>query len=155
MSTNWTGMTITADQLRDILEKHALWACGERGGERANLQSADLQSAKDADLVIARTRILPEGDLIGWKRCKDGVIVKLSIPADAKRSHAFGRKCRAEYVHVLEVIGSDVGLSLYDGLTSYRICEEVRPEKWDEDWTNECSDGIHFYLSRIEAENYA
>ncbi len=33
----------------------------------ANLRGADLSGAKGADLAIAVTRILPEGDLIGWK----------------------------------------------------------------------------------------
>ena len=52
-----------------------------------------------------QTRILPEGDIIGYKKCRDGVIVKLLIPIKAKRSHAFGRKCRAEYAKVLEIFG--------------------------------------------------
>ena len=56
----------------------------------ADLSGADLSGAKNADLVIAQTRILAEGQLIGWKKCTFGVIVKLSIPAEAKRSHAFG-----------------------------------------------------------------
>ncbi|MGN6772504.1 MAG: DUF5758 domain-containing protein [Rhizobiaceae bacterium] len=73
---------------------------------RANLSGANLSCAKNADLVIARTRILPDGDLIGWKKCSGDVIVKLRIPETAKRSHAFGRKCRAEYADVLEVIGA-------------------------------------------------
>lgn len=34
----------------------------------ANLSGADLSGAKNAGLVIAQTRILPEGSLIGWKK---------------------------------------------------------------------------------------
>ncbi len=120
----------------------------------AYLAGAYLAGAKDADLAIARTRILPEGDLIGWKKCKAGVIVKLRIPADAKRSHAFGRKCRAEYVEVLEVFGAKVGVSLHDKRTQYRAGELVRPDSFDDDWQDECSGGIHFYITRIEAENH-
>src|SRR5690242_11248944 len=74
----------------------------------AYLCDANLCDAKSADLVIARSRILPEGSLIGWKKCRGGVIVKLRIPEEARRSHAFGRKCRAEYADVLEVIGAEV-----------------------------------------------
>jgi hypothetical protein len=118
----------------------------------AYLQGADLQGAKNADLAIAQTRILPEGDLIGWKKCRDGVLVKLVIPADAKRSHAHGRKCRAEYVRVLEVIGAEVGISLHDVKTEYRAGIEVRCDKWDADMWNECGGGIHFYITRFEAE---
>ena len=61
------------------------------------LSGANLIGAKNADLAIARTRIIGDGALVGWKQCNNGVIVKLSIPADAKRSHAWGRKCRAEF----------------------------------------------------------
>ena len=118
----------------------------------ANLSGANLYGAKSADLIIARTRILPDGAIIGWKKCAGNVICKLSIPADAKRSHAFGRKCRAEFVDVLEVIGADVGVSMHDGKTEYRASARVSPDKWDDDWQNECGSGIHFYITRAEAE---
>ncbi len=120
----------------------------------ANLSGADLRSAKNADLVIARTRILPDGDIIGWKKCAAGVIVKLRIPEAAKRSHAFGRKCRAEYADVVEVIGADKGISQHDGKTEYVAGQRITPDKFDENWQEECSSGIHFYISRIEAENH-
>ena len=118
----------------------------------ASLSGADLRGAKITDIAIAKTRILPEGSLIGWKKCKNGVIVKLRIPEEAKRSHAFGRKCRAEFAEVLEVIGSDVGISQYNPHTVYRTGEIVRPDSFDENWTDECSNGIHFFITRIEAE---
>ena len=120
----------------------------------ANLSGAYLFGANDAELVIARTRILPEGDLIGWKKCADGVIVKVLVPTKAKRSHAFGRKCRAEYVKVLDVIGAKEGISQQDGKTKYINGETVKCDKWDENWQEECSGGIHFFITRIEAENY-
>ena len=120
----------------------------------ANLSGANLSGIKNADLVIARTRILSEGDLIGWKKCKNNVIVKMQIPSDAKRSHAFGRKCRAEYVKVLEVIGAEVGIAQHDNKTEYRKGEIVKPDSFDENWQDECAPGIHFFITRIEAENY-
>jgi len=121
----------------------------------ADLRDANLQGAKDTELVIARTRILPDGDLIGWKKCRGGVIVKLRISAEAKRSHAFGRKCRAEYADVLEVIGGEVGVSLHDRKTEYRVGQRVTPDTWDADWTQECSSGLHFYITRAEAEAHS
>jgi hypothetical protein len=118
----------------------------------ADLYGANLRGAKSADLAIARTRILPDGELIGWKMCKHNIIVKLRIPADAKRSHAFGRKCRAEYADVLDVIGSEMAVSLHDNETEYRPGVRVTAHKWDEHWQEECSGGIHFYITREEAE---
>ena len=118
----------------------------------ADLSRADLSGAKDADHAIACTRILPDGDLIGWKKCNAGVIVKLRIPESAKRSHAFGRKCRAEFADVLEVVGAEFGVGQHDGKTEYRVGQRVTPDKWDENWQEECSNGIHFYITRAEAE---
>ena len=120
----------------------------------ANLAGANLAGAKNSELAIATTRILPEGDLIGWKKCRRGVIVKLRIPEAAKRSHAFGRKCRAEYADVLEVIGAEIGISTHDGQTEYRVGGRITPDSFDENWMKECSHGVHFFISRIEAENY-
>ena len=120
----------------------------------ANLIGADLIGAKGAEYTIAKTRILPEGDLIGWKKCDGGVIVRLRIPVDAPRSHAFGRKCRAAYVDVLDVYGAEVGISQHDGTTEYRVGQRVACDKWDDNWHEECSGGIHFFITRIEAENY-
>jgi len=121
----------------------------------ASLYRADLSGAKESELVIARTRILPEGDLIGYKKCRDGVIVKLLIPKEAKRSHAFDRKCRAEFAQVLELSIGERAYSTQNKNFEYVVGQTVRPETpFDEDWTNECSTGIHFFITRIEAENY-
>jgi hypothetical protein len=82
------------------------------------------------------------------------VIVKLRVPEAAKRSHAFGRKCRAEFADVLEVFGSDHGVSSHDGVTTYRVGQRVMCDAWGEDWMQECSGGIHFFITRAEAEAY-
>ena len=122
----------------------------------ADLRGANLRDVKNAALALARTSIVPEsGTFDGWKLCRSGVLVHLRIPADAARSNATGRKCRAAYVDVLEVIGGDEGVSLYDGITCYRAGERITCQAWDPDRLNECSGGIHFYLTRIEAEYHA
>jgi hypothetical protein len=123
----------------------------------ANLSGADLSGAKEIPvLAAAQSLIVPEsGPFFGWKKCKNGVIVKLAIGTNARRSNATGRKCRAEYVKVLEVIGAEVGISEHDGKTEYRKGAIVRCDKWNEDRWTECGGGIHFFLTRIEAENYS
>ena len=118
----------------------------------ANLSRANLNGAKDVKYAIDCTRILPDGDLVVWKKCNANVIVKLRIPESARRSHAFGRKCRAEYADVIEVIGGDVGLSQHDDKTEYRAGQRVTSHEWNETWTDECTGGIHFYITRAEAE---
>ena len=125
---------------------------GEANLGEANLGGANLSGQ---ELIIAQTRILHDGDIVGWKKCQNKTIVKLLIPAGAKRSHAFGRKCRAEYADVLEVIGGDVGItSTFGPKTEYRVGTRVMPDSFDDDWTKECSNGIHFFVTRAEAEKY-
>jgi len=123
---------------------------------RANLWDADLSRAYlwDADLSgadLPNFQICPEeGSFIGWKKV-DGGVLKLLIPENAKRTSSLvGRKCRAEFVVVLE--GS--GISKHDGKTKYEPGMTVYPDKYDEDIRIECTSGIHFFITRKEAENY-
>jgi hypothetical protein len=128
----------------------------------ANLSGANLSRAKAnlsganlSPLQTAQLSILPdEGDIIGWKKCMNGVLVKLKIPHGVKRSNATGRKCRAERAEVLEVIGGDVGISQHDGHTKYVVGETVVCDVWGEDRWVECAGGIHFFITRAEAEAY-
>jgi len=102
-----------------------------------------------------------------WKKAKDSegdVIISLLYPAHAKRSNAGGRKCRgSEAVDTGHYrIGSNemlpdnhVAWSDYDRSFTYQKGMTVKPtEPFDEDRWNECSTGIHFFITRIEAEDY-
>jgi hypothetical protein len=124
----------------------------------ANLAGANLARAKNAESALARTIIVPDGELIVWKKC-DGpkgetVIVKCSVPMEARRSNAASRKCRFEFVDVLECHGAEYGISKHDRKTEYRVGQRVTCDRWDDDRWNECSGGIHAFLTRIEAEEY-
>jgi hypothetical protein len=118
----------------------------------ANLVGAYLVGAKDVPaLAVAQTRIVPDGELLVWKKLAGGHLCRLRIPADARRSNATGRKCRAEFAVVLE----GEGVSRHDVGFVYRVGETVRPrEPFDENRWDECASGIHFFLTREEAEDY-
>lgn len=96
-----------------------------------------------------------EGSFIGWKKLSGGVIAKLLIPAEARRtSTPIGRKNRAEFVVVLELFGEAEGVSMHDKSTIYRKGETVRPDSYNGDIRLECTNGIHFFITRQEAEDY-
>ena len=121
----------------------------------ANLRGASLSGAKLTALTVARLTIVPvEGAFIGWKKCRGDVIVQVSIPADAKRSNAISRKCRAAYVDVIGIFGGEEGISIHNPTIVYRVGSRVHCDKWNEDRWVECGGGIHFFLTREEAEAY-
>ena len=136
----------------------------------ADLSGADLRDANHVQLSIAKTSILPdECDIIGWKKAyvddtmpPKPVIVKLLIPADAQRSNATGRKCRASKARVLDLQDKQ-GNSLppdttahsgYDTDFTYKKGETIHVEDFDTNRWNECAPGIHFFITRIEAAEY-
>ena len=124
----------------------------------ADLGGDALRGALNAELALAQTAILPtDGPLFGWKKCRENVLVKLFIPSKAKRSHAAGRKCRAEYAKVLAVIGSpdNKGISIYSEKVVYEVGKWVHCDKWNDDRWQECGGGIHFFITKIEAEAYS
>lgn len=136
----------------------------------ADLSHADLSDANHVQLSIAKTSILPdEGDIIGWKKAYvDGtmlpksVIVKLLIPADAQRSNATGRKCRASKARVLDLQDKQgnslppdtTAYSGHDTDFTYKKGETVHVEDFDTNRWKECAPGIHFFITRIEAAEY-
>jgi uncharacterized protein YjbI with pentapeptide repeats len=130
----------------------------------ANLDGADMNGVQNADWCAAITSILPAGALTVYKkaRCAQGyVILTLEIPADARRSNATSRKCRAEYAILRGVDG--LGFD-YDGSDVWSNCdghfiypaigERITPDGWNENRWEECAKGIHFFITRLEAERY-
>ena len=133
----------------------------------ADLRGANLHGANLSELTVAQTSILPdEGDIIGWKKAitLDGapIIVKLLIPADAQRSNATGRKCRASTARVLDLQDKQgnslppdtTAYSSYDPDFTYQKGKTVHVEDFDTNRWDECATGIHFFITRIEAVEY-
>ena len=103
-------------------------------------------------------QIIPEeGSFIGWKSCANQCLVKLEIPSRAKRHNSLGgRKCRASYVKTLQIwdrngnpIHECVGSQ--DDKTVYKVGRLTKPDKYDPDPLTECSNGIHFFITKQEA----
>ena len=126
----------------------------------ADFQDANLQGAYNLVGLYLPTTCPSDGEFTAWKKCHDGVIAKLLIPADAKRTSATGRKCRASEATVLALYDRDgnkitKARSDYDNDFVYRVGKTVKPkEPFDENRWNECASGIHFFVTREEAERY-
>jgi len=122
----------------------------------ANLRYADLNFVKYNYLTAGFNLSCPEeGEFIGFKKSFNGAIVKLLICKDAKRSSATTRKCRASKAKVLEISGGlEKAYSKYDSSFIYEVGKTIEVKDFDEDRWNECSTGIHFFLTRKEAEEY-
>jgi len=155
------GADLSHADLRDADLRYAVLSGADLSDadlSHADLSHADLRDANNTELAAAITTITPEGDLIGWKKLRDDRIAKLFIPAEAKRSNATGRKCRAEFAKVLGIWDGEKqveeGISQYDKQLTYRVGDIVRPAAWDDNRWDECSSGIHFFITRIEAEKY-
>ena len=117
----------------------------------ADLRGADLRGAYLRGADLCGFQIPQEGSLIVWKKLKKGTLCKLLIPEDAKRTASLvSRKCRAEFAYVLE----GEGTSQHDNKTEYKVGAIVRPDSYDPDIRVDCSHGVHFFLSRDEAEKY-
>lgn len=105
-----------------------------------------------------------EGSFIGYKKindCDGNYICKLLIPKDAKRSSATSRKCRCSKAKVLEITDLRTGENVDEvhhnnpyKYTLYKVGEFVYPDEWDDDRFNECSHGIHFFITKKEALDY-
>ena len=131
----------------------------------ANLCNAKLSGAKldgviyDESTAFFALQCPEEGSFVGWKKCLDDTIVKLLIPEDAKRSSATTRKCRCDKARVLE-IWDENGEPIQKARSSrspnfvYRVGETVSVPDFDEDRRHECAPGIHFFITRREAELY-
>ena len=127
----------------------------------ADLGGADLTGVKYDETTAFFALTCPEeGEFIAWKKVGK-VIIKLRIPTEAKRSSATSRKCRCEYAEVLALqnldgtpYSGDKVVNNNNNTTIYKVGEIVRPDSWDEDRWNECSHGIHFFITRDEAVRY-
>lgn len=124
----------------------------------AYLSGADLRGVRCDDTAL-KIQCPEEGSFIAWKKLANEDIAKLLIPEDAERSSATTRKCRASKAIVLaiyDVDGTEVdeGRSISQARLAYRVGETVYPDSWDENRWNECSHGIHFFITRREAEEY-
>ena len=131
--------------MSDIREKDGMFAC-------TNINYDVL----DAFIPMACPR---EGSFIGYKKCRDERIVQLEVPEDARRSSAYGKKCRCDRAKVLGIWTLDgeeteYAVSIFDPDFVYYKGKAVEVQNFNKNRFNECAVGIHFFMTRKEAEDY-
>jgi hypothetical protein len=146
-----------ADLRGAILSNAALYSASLCGADLrgADLCNADLSNANLSGAKLPFFQIVPcEGSFTAWKKTSKGVI-KILIPARAKRtSSLIGRRCRAEFVKVLSGPGCGGSSPTYHEKLIYNKGELVYADSFNPDIRLECTNGIHFYMTREEAEEY-
>jgi hypothetical protein len=125
----------------------------------ANLSDANLSDAVLSYADLPRFKIAPpSGEFIAWKKGGNGEIIKLRIPWFSRRcSSMVGRKCRAELA-IVESIEKD-GKPVFSCRCwnkqysfAYHVGKFARAWNYDPDPRIECTGGIHFFITREEAE---
>ena len=97
-------------------------------------------------------------------------ILKLEIPEDAKRISTVGKKCRCDKAKVLQaykylgiitdndedniIASEDIFCSLRSNSFKYKVGEMVSVDNFDDSKDNECSTGIHFFMTKRDAIDY-
>ena len=121
----------------------------------ANLYCANLQNVKyDYKTSFFAMQCPEEGEFIGFKSCGTHT-VKLLITKDSKRSSATSRKCRASKVRTLSISGGLKSIaSDWDKKFVYAVGKTSIVKDFDKDRWVECSTGIHFFLTKEEAEMF-
>lgn len=116
-----------------------------------DLRGTELDGAK-----LPHFQIVPdEGAFIGYKRLAGGTICKLLIPEDAERTgNMVDRKCRASHAVVLDGEGTSFNADLGRTPLAYRKGETVAAPDYTDDFRTSAGGGVHFFLTRREAEEY-
>ena len=174
-NANLSGADLGGADLRNA----NLWYADLRGADLrdtslgcANLYGADLGGADlgganlwFTDLSCVKNIFFPmacpeKGSFIAFKKA-GCYIIELFIPSNAKRCSATSRKCRCSKAKVISITapsGDKTNItevhSNYDPNFIYKLGEYVEVKNFDDNRWNECSTGIHFFITRQEAVNY-
>lgn len=125
----------------------------------ANLRLADLKGADLRNCFALQLQCPESGGFTAYKKLANELICELWVLPEAKRSSATARKCRCDKAKVISITDK-YGREYMDGFSfwannfKYRVGEIVEVENFDEDRWNECSSGIHFFVTKQEAIDY-
>jgi uncharacterized protein YjbI with pentapeptide repeats len=120
----------------------------------ADLAYADLTNTIIDEKEQCRKGVVLTESMIGYKKSNDGKIITLEIPIGAKVFSINNNKRRTNKVKVIDMQGKPELSSIYDNVFKYHVGDEIEIEDFDERYNVECGAGVHFFLTREEAEKY-
>jgi hypothetical protein len=129
----------------------------------ADLREADLRGANLSGANLPHFWVCPEeGNFLAWKKvsivgdCTRTAIVQVEVCGQRVCS-LIGRKCRTDQLRVRRVFGAKPGdklCSLYTASFRYPRRGLVQAQL-DPDIRVECTKGLHFFMTRREADEFS
>ena len=127
---------------------------------RANLVGVNLESVIYNHTTLFYALQCPEkGNFIAYKKAGK-CIVELEILENSKRSSATTRKCRCDKARVISIENIETRENITEVSSNrdkdfiYKVGEVVSVDDFNEDRWVECTTGIHFFMTKHEAESY-
>ena len=125
----------------------------------ADLINSELEYADLTDTILdekeqCRKGIVLTESIAGYKKAYEDKIITLKIPVGAKVFSINNNKRRTNKVKVIDMQGETELSSIHDNDFKYHVGDEIEITDFDERYNVECSTGIHFFLTREEAEKY-
>ena len=147
-----TGANLTDASLFDANLTGANLTCANLTS--ANLTFADLTNTILDDKEQCRKGIVLTEPMTGYKKSGEGKIITLEIPIGAKIFSINKYKRRTNKCKVIDMQGETELCSIYYADFKYHVGDEIEITNFDKNYNVECGEGIHFFLTREEAENY-
>ena len=125
----------------------------------ANLINSELECANLTDTILdekeqCRKGIVVTEPTICYKKANEGKIITLEIPVGAKVFSINNNKRRTNKAKVINMQGETELSSICDTDFKYHGGDEIEIEDFDDNYNVECGAGIHFFLTRDEAESF-
>lgn len=128
--------------------------------KKANLTEAYLEQANLFNATLSEKEQIRKGlvlkkKMIGYKKCRGNLIVKLEIPKGAIVFSINNDKCRTNKVKVIDIAhGNKIAYSTYDESFTYELGKKIEIKDFNTMYNIECASGIHFFRTEAEAEIY-
>ena len=119
-----------------------------------NLTYANLTNTILDEKEQCRKGIVLTEPMTVYKKSDEGKIITLEMPVGAKVFSINNNKRRTNKAKVIDMQGETELSSMYDASFKYHVGDEINIIDFDDNYNVECSTGIHFFLTREEAENF-